>query len=155
MSKRDSTKNPTEVDLEGMQELNRRLVDAMGRKDLDQAMACFWNDPDLFIVLNGTVLRGPDAARAAFKALFDQNESIKVEANDVSYVPSGDGVLAVGTATYTFKPTEGPPGSWSNAGRISAGRSTAAGSWCWTTPRIYRSRPGLRQIAASAGLLVR
>jgi len=109
MSKQDSTENPAEVDLEGMQELNRQLVEAMDRKDLDQTMACFWNDPDLFIVLNGNVLRGPDAARAAFKALFDQNESIKVEANDISYVPSGDGVLAVGTATYTFKPIEGPP----------------------------------------------
>ena len=109
MSKRDSTGNPTEVDLVGMQELNRQLVDAMARKDLDQAMACFWNDPNLVIVLNGTVFRGPDAARAAIKALFDQNESIKVEANDVSYIPSGDGVLAVGTATYTFTPMEGPP----------------------------------------------
>jgi ketosteroid isomerase-like protein len=126
MSKQDTTKKPTAVDLEGAKELDRQLSDALSRKDLDAAMKCFWNDPDLVVVLNGNVFRGPEAARAALKALFDQNESIRVDVNEVSHVPSGDGVLGVGTATYNLKPLGGPPRlmveRWSDLRRKIGGR---------------------------------
>ncbi len=99
----------TKADLAEAKDLDRRLSEAMSRKDLDTTMACFWNDPNLVVVLGGNVHRGHDAVRAALKELFDQNESIRVEVNEVSHVPSGDGVLGVGTATFELKPAGGPP----------------------------------------------
>ena len=99
----------TKADLAEAKDLDRRLSEAMSRKDLDATMACFWNDPNLVVVLGGNIHRGHDAVRAALKELFDQNESIRVEVNEVSHVPSGDGVLGVGTATFELKPAGGPP----------------------------------------------
>jgi len=108
MASHDSTHPFTEADLAESEDLDRRFTEAMSRKDLDAAMACFWNDPDLVVVLGGHVHRGPDAVRDAIKELFDQNESVRLEVNEVSYVPVGDGIMAVGTATYELKPTSGP-----------------------------------------------
>lgn len=100
--------SPSKADFAEMKDLDRRLAEAIMRKELDAVMECFWNDPDLVIMLNGTVFRGPDAARAAFKELFDQNESIDLEVNEVTHVPTGDGVIGIGTATYGLKPPDGP-----------------------------------------------
>ena len=71
-------------------------------------MDCFWNDPALVVVLGGHVQRGPDAVRAALKEMFDQNESIRLKVDEVTHLPSGDGVIGVGTATYDLKPANGP-----------------------------------------------
>jgi len=109
MAKNDSTQTPTETDLAAAKDLDWRLSEAMSRKDLDATMACFWNDPNLVVVLNGSVHCGPEAARAAIKEMFDQNESIKVEVNEITHHPSGDGVVGVGTATFDLKPASGPP----------------------------------------------
>lgn len=103
------TEDPAEIEQEGAKGLDQRLIDAIGRKNLDEAMACFWNDPALVVVLYGNVCRGPEAVRAALKEFFAQNESIQVEVNEVSHLRSGDGVLGVGTATFTMKPLGGPP----------------------------------------------
>jgi uncharacterized protein (TIGR02246 family) len=108
MAKHNPTHHPTKADLAEAIDLDRRLTEAMGRKDLDAVMACFWNDPDLFVVLGGKVQRGPTAVRAAIKELFNQNESVKLEVNEVTHLPSGDGVIGVGTATYELKPAGGP-----------------------------------------------
>jgi hypothetical protein len=59
-------------------------------------------------MLNGTIFRGPEAARSAIQVMFDQNESINVEVTDITHLPSGDGMVGVGTATYALKPMEGP-----------------------------------------------
>lgn len=96
------------TDLAEMKDLDRRLTEALSSKDLEAAMECFWNDPDLVVMLNGTVFRGSEATRTAIKAMFDQNTAIKVEVTEITHLPSGDGVVGVGTATYAFKPVEGP-----------------------------------------------
>ncbi len=108
MAKHESAQPPTKTDLTQAKDLDRRFTEAMSRKDLDAAMACFWNDPDLVVVFGGNVQRGPDAVRNGIKELFDQNESIRVEVNEVTYVQSGDGVIGVGTATMDMKPSSGP-----------------------------------------------
>ncbi|MCK4542524.1 MAG: nuclear transport factor 2 family protein [Spirochaetales bacterium] len=105
MAKNDSTHPLTKADLSEAKDLDRRFTEALRRKDLDAAMACFWNDPDLVVVLNGKVHRGPDAVRASIKEMFDQNESIRVEVDEVTHLPSGDGVIGVGTATFDLKPS--------------------------------------------------
>jgi uncharacterized protein (TIGR02246 family) len=107
MAKHYSTHPPTKADLAEAKDLDRRLTEAIGRKDLDAVMACFWNDPDLIVVLWGKVQQGPAAVRAAIKEMFDQNESVRLEINEVTHLPSGDGVIGVGTATYELKPSGG------------------------------------------------
>ena len=90
MNKDESTLSNT--DLVEMKDLDRRLADALSRKDLDAAAECFWNDPDLVLMLNGTVFRGPEAARAAIKAMFAQNETIKVEVNELLLPTTAKGI---------------------------------------------------------------
>ena len=108
MAKHDSAHPPTQADLAEAKELDRRFTEAMSRKDLDAVMDCFWNNPDLVVVLWGRVQRGYAAVRSAIKEMFDQNESVRLEVNEVTYLPSGDGVIGVGTATCEQKPAGGP-----------------------------------------------
>ena len=98
----------TDSALTEMKELDRRVTDAFSRKDLEAAMACFWNSPDLVVVMWGTILRGTDAVRSAFKQVFDQHESVRLEVDEITHLATGDGVVAVGTATYDLKPWNGP-----------------------------------------------
>ena len=109
MEKHDSTHSLAEADLAEAKDLDRKFTEAMSRKDLDAAMDCFWNSPDLVVVLNGNFYHGPDAARAAFKEVFDQNETVRLEVNEITHVPSGDAIIGIGTATYELKPAGGPP----------------------------------------------
>jgi uncharacterized protein (TIGR02246 family) len=108
MGKHDSAETPTQGDLGDAKDLDRRFGEAMSRKDLDAAMACFWDDPSLVVVLGGNVHRGPEEVRAAIKEIFDQNKSIRVVVNEITYLPSGDGVIGVGTATFHLEPPSGP-----------------------------------------------
>jgi uncharacterized protein (TIGR02246 family) len=89
-------------------ELDRRFLDALNRKDLDAAMACFWNHPDVIFVAFGKVLRGIEAIRQFTAELFAQNVSLKVEAKEVTYLPTGDAVIGAGTAVFHLQPTKGP-----------------------------------------------
>ena len=86
MPEHDSPQALTTADLaEATHELDRRFTESMSRKDLDAAMACFWDDPDVVVALNGDVHRGPDAVRAAIKEMFDQHESVRLEVNEVTH----------------------------------------------------------------------
>ena len=98
----------TEADLDEAKDLDRRFIEAVNRKELDAAMICFWNDPGLVVVVAGHVQCGPDAVRDGLKESFDQNESVRVEVNEVTHLPSGDGVIGVGTVTAELKPANGP-----------------------------------------------
>jgi ketosteroid isomerase-like protein len=90
------------------EDLGRRFTEAMSRKDLDGAMSCFWNSPDLIVVLFGNVQRGYEDVRGGIAAMFEQNETVKLTVNEISYVPVGNMIMAVGTATYDLKPKGGP-----------------------------------------------
>lgn len=116
----------TDADLEEAKDLDRRFAEAWARKDLDAAMACFWDDPGLHVILNGEVHRGPDAVRAEIKQWMEQHDSMSVTADDVTYVTSGEDVIVVGTATYDPSPV-GAPGTllverWSDLRRKVDGR---------------------------------
>jgi uncharacterized protein (TIGR02246 family) len=97
----------TPGELAEAKELDRRLCDAMSRKDLDAVMTCFWDSPDLVAVIDGVVQKGPQAVRSGIKQIFDKNEAVRLEVNEVTYLPSGDGVIGVGTATFDLKPVDG------------------------------------------------
>ena len=104
-----ATTSGTKPDLTEAQKLVNRFTEAMSHKDLDGAMACFWNSPDLIVVLFGNVQRGYDSVRAGIAQMFAQNESVKLVVNEISYVPISDMIMAVGTATYDLKPIGGGP----------------------------------------------
>jgi len=95
-------------DQAAVEELAQRFTEAMSRKDLEGAMSCFWNSPELIVVLFGNVQRGYDSVRNGIAAMFEQNETVKLTINEVSYVRVGSMVMAVGTATYDLKPKGGP-----------------------------------------------
>ena len=99
-----------EADFSAAKALEQRFVDAMSNKDLDGVMACFWDSPDLVVILSGTVLRGTDAVRASIEQMFAQNESVKLTVNESFDVAAGDGIITVGTATYDLQPAgDGEP----------------------------------------------
>jgi uncharacterized protein (TIGR02246 family) len=107
MSEPVSPRSLTEAEMAEAKDLDRRFCDAMARKDLEAAMACFWDSPDLLVVLLGQVQRGPAEVREGIRKMFEQNESIKLEVRDITYVRSGDGVIGVGTATFHLQPAGG------------------------------------------------
>jgi uncharacterized protein (TIGR02246 family) len=126
MTKRNSTPLRTQADLAEAKDLDRRFTEAMSRKDVDAAMACFWDDPNLVVVLDGHVQQGPDAVRAGIEEIFHRAESIRMQVRDITYLQSGDGVVGVGTATMDL---QSPGGSrkltverWSDLRRKIDGR---------------------------------
>lgn len=98
----------SEQDLQAQKELDQAFCSAMSRKDLDGVMRCLWNDPNLVVVLwDATVYRGSEAIRAAAQQLFDTFPVVRLGIDEVSHVPVGDGVVAVGTATYNLQAKDG------------------------------------------------
>ena len=97
-----------QIDLQAQKELDHRFCQAMSRKDLDGVMSCLWNDPNLIVVLfDGTVYRGWDNVREAVGHLFSGFRSVRLDINEVSHVPLGDGAAAVGTATFQLQAADG------------------------------------------------
>jgi ketosteroid isomerase-like protein len=98
----------SEQDLQSQRELDNAFCSAMSRKDLAGVMQCLWHDPNLVVVLfDATVYRGWDAVRDAVQKLFDTFPVVKLEIDEVSHVPVGDGIVAVGTATYSLQAADG------------------------------------------------
>jgi len=88
--------------------LDQRFIEGMSRKDVEQVMSCFWNSPDLVLVtFDGSVYRGYDNVRKAVEKLFAQAESLSLVINEVSHIPQGESILAVGTATYEMTTIDG------------------------------------------------
>ena len=90
------------------EELDRRFCEAVSQRDIDQFMNCFWNSPDLiFVGFDGTVLRGADNVRQAMEGSFAQSESLGMVIDEVSHIPQGESVFAVGTATFEMRAKDG------------------------------------------------
>ena len=88
--------------------LDQRFTSGMSRMDIEQVMTCFWNSPDLILVVyDGTVFHGFDNVRRAVEQMFAQCEALSLVIDEVSHIPQGDSVFAVGTATYEMKTNEG------------------------------------------------
>ena len=98
----------SQADLQSQRELDSAFCNAMSRKDLAGVMQCLWHDPNLVVVLfDATVYRGWDAVRDAVQQLFDTFPEVRLEIDEVSHVPVGDGIVAVGTATYSLQAADG------------------------------------------------
>ncbi len=95
-------------ELQANQELDRRFVDAMSHKNIEQVMSCVWDSPDLiFVGIDGTVVLGADGFRKSVEDWFAQCESLSLVVDEIRHIPVGDSVFAVGTATYTIQGKDG------------------------------------------------
>jgi ketosteroid isomerase-like protein len=98
----------SEQDLRSQRELDHAFCTAMSRKDLAGVMQCLWHDPNLVVVLwDATVYRGWESVRDAVQKLFDTFPEVRLEIDEVIHVPVGDGIVAVGTATYSLRAADG------------------------------------------------
>jgi len=98
----------TGADLLGNQELDRRFCEGMSQKDIKQVMSCFWDSPGLTLVdFEGNVFRGPANVRKVIEGMFAQSESLRLAIDEISHVRAGEGVFAVGTATYDMQAKDG------------------------------------------------
>ncbi len=112
---------------------NRRLdsqfVRAMCSKDVEGAMACFIDSPDLVVMLYGRLLRGPAAVRQFLTEMFSNTRRVQGEINEVTHWSLGETVFAVGTATYEFEALDGTKSTlkecWTDA------RQKVAGKWVY------------------------
>jgi ketosteroid isomerase-like protein len=94
-------------DLADVKDLAQRFVDSINRKDLDGTMACVWNSPQMIWVNFGTVVWGYDGFRNGLSQMFENNQTVRIAVTDISYVPAGNEVMAVGTATIDLQPKSG------------------------------------------------
>ena len=107
-------------------QLDSRFLTAMSNKDVESAMACFFDSPDLVVVLYGNLLRGPAAVRQFLMDLFSKMRAIRVEINEISHWSLGETVFAVGRATYEMEAPDGATSTlkecWTDARKKVAGR---------------------------------
>ena len=99
----------TSEELAGIQDLDRRFVDAYNHLDVDAFMNCLWNSPNLVVLLyDGTVFIGWETVREVTEKTFAGLESAQVEIDEITFLRSGEAIMAVGTASYELQPKDGP-----------------------------------------------
>jgi ketosteroid isomerase-like protein len=110
----------------GNARLDRAFWQAMSDKDVEGAMRCFLDSPDLVVVLYGNLLRGPAALRQYLTDMFSRMPTVQMEINQVTHWVLGETVFAVGTATYLFEDPDGRKSTlkerWTDARQRVGGR---------------------------------
>jgi ketosteroid isomerase-like protein len=113
--------------LSANRQLDRQLLEAHTLKDAAMVQSLFSESPDVFFISpGGSLNRGRDAVRQSFQSFFDHLESIHGDIKEISYMPAGDGVIAVGTVIYSRKPKGAPADQrtviWTDYRHIERGR---------------------------------
>ena len=108
-------------------ELDQRLIDARALKDAALVESLFSESPDVFFIdPTGDLTKGRSNIRREWAAWFDTLETIRGDIQDVSYIPAGEGVIAVGTVIYTRRLKNGTADRktviWTDYRRIEKGR---------------------------------
>ncbi len=92
------------------QELDRQLLEAHRLLDAEKIMGLFTSSPDIFFIApGGELYKGRDQVRQSWEQFFASLDSIHGEINHVTYLPAGDGVIAVGQVTYHRQLKGGAP----------------------------------------------
>ena len=117
----------TAEELAGIEDLDSRFVDAYNRLDVDAFMDCLWKSPNLVVLLyDGTVFIGWDTVRKVTEETFAGLESAQVQIDEVTFLRSGDAIMAVGTASYELQPKDGPlqkfSARWTDFRRVEDGQ---------------------------------
>jgi len=108
-------------------ELDQRLMDAHALKDAALVESLFSESSGAFFIdPTGDPTKGRSNIRREWAAWFDTLETIRGDIQDVSYIPAGEGVIAVGTVIYTRKLRNGTADRktviWTDYRRIEKGR---------------------------------
>jgi uncharacterized protein (TIGR02246 family) len=89
--------------------LDQRFQEAFNSEDLDRLMETYWNNPDVvFMPTNVTILRGPEAIRAGYKAFFEGTNVKRFKLTNREYRALGNIVLGWGRFKLTTTPSLGP-----------------------------------------------
>lgn len=90
-------------------ELDRLLIEAHDQKNIEKVLAVFSQAADTFFIApNGELNQGRDAIRKSYLDFFAGLDSLHGEIQDVSYIPAGEGVIAVGTVIFYRHPKKAP-----------------------------------------------
>jgi ketosteroid isomerase-like protein len=123
-----------------MEELDREYLEAFRQMDVDRIMACYWDSPDfIFVSFDGTVYRGTESVRNEIEKMLAGMESVRLEINEIDRVPSGDCILAVGTATFHLQPKDGPPQQ--SMERWTDVRRQVGGRWVYVLNHVHPLPP--------------
>src|SRR5260370_24789622 len=90
-------------------ELDRVLIEAHDQKNTEKVLSVFSEGANTFFIApNGVLNKGRDAIRKSYSEFFAGLDSLHGEIKDVSYVPAGEGVIAVGTVIFYRHPKNAP-----------------------------------------------
>ncbi len=103
------------------------MLEAHELKDTEKVLSLFSASPDVFFIApNGIVNKGHDGIRKSYESFFAGLVSVRGTIKDVSYMPAGDGVIAVGTVIFSRQPKNAPPDQrtvvWTDYRRREAGK---------------------------------
>lgn len=91
---------PSDV-LAANQELDRQYLEGHQLLDTERIMGLFTSGPDLFMIgPTGVVYKGYDQVRQSVESFFVRLKSMPGVIDHITYLPAGDGVIAVGQVTY-------------------------------------------------------
>lgn len=91
-----------------IEELGLKFQSSFENGDVDGVMSCFWNSPDVILVLeNGQVVRGWDNIRMGVQNTIENTDARSVVVDEVEQFRLGENVYSVGTATWTITPKGG------------------------------------------------
>jgi ketosteroid isomerase-like protein len=108
-------------------ELDRRLLEAHELKDAAMVESLFSKSPDVFFISpGGSLNKGRSNVRKSFAFFFGLMDSVHGDIKEISYIPAGEVVIAVGTVIYSRKPKNAPADQktviWTDYRRIENGR---------------------------------
>ena len=106
--------------------LDEGFLHAMNGRNIEGVMACFLNTLDLVVVLDGSVLQGPEALRRCLAELFAEVRTLHLDIIEISRWSIGETVFAVGIAKCQLEALDGSKRRlkvcWTDARRQVAGR---------------------------------
>ena len=122
-----TTKALDEKILAANRELDRRLLEAHKIKDAEMVESLFSDSPNAFFISpGGSLNKRKVGIRKSFQYFFDLMKSVEGDIKEISYIPLGDGVLAVGTVIYSRQPKKGDANQrtviWTDYRRLENGR---------------------------------
>lgn len=95
---------------EPLQQVDHRFIEALGRKDLDEMMTCYWHHPDLlYYSVDTRIIKGWEMVRAQWAQFLALAELKNIRLADTSYQISGDLGAMAGMLYGTMIPHGGLP----------------------------------------------
>ncbi len=122
------TQERTEAISAANQQLDRRLARAVEGVDVESAMACFLDSPDLIVAIDGAVLRGFAELRQCLTQMWSGMKTLRLKIEPVARYQVGETVFALENAAYECE-RRGGKSAWKE--RWIDARQNVAGRWVY------------------------